>query len=155
LIRVVEILAAGSWRGAADQATLDYDARHRRRIAITADRGTLCLLDLPEAVLLRHGDGMKLEDGRIVEILARAEPLLEVRAKDATALLRLAWHLGNRHLAAQVESHRILIRRDPVMAHMLERLGATLSAVQAPFNPEGGAYGGEHQAHDHEHGHDH
>jgi len=154
LIRVVEILHPGAWKGAADQATLDYDARHRRRIVITADHGTQCLLDLPQAALLRHGDGLRLEDGRIIEVLARDEPLLEVRAKDATALLRLAWHLGNRHLTAQIEADRILIRRDAVIAHMLEGLGARVWDVTAPFDPEGGAYGGAHHAHDDHDDHD-
>jgi urease accessory protein len=155
LIRVVEILRAGSWSGAADHVTLDYDARHRRRIAITADHGVQCLLDLPQAMLLHHGDGMKLEDGRIVEILARPEPLLAVRAGDAAGLLRLAWHLGNRHLAAQIEPDRILIRRDHVIADMLQRLGAVVDAVEAPFDPEGGAYGGASSAHAHSHDSDH
>jgi urease accessory protein len=147
-------LAPGAWRGpAADHVTLSYDDRHRRRITVTGDHGVRALLDLPHAVLLAGGSGLKLDDGRIVEVRAQVEPLLEVRAKDAASLLRLAWHIGNRHLTAQIEPDRILIRLDHVIAIMLAGLGATVTEVQAPFDPEGGAYGGRHIAHDHDHEH--
>ena len=147
--RVVDILPAGTWSGAADHITLDQDGRHRRRMALTGYHGLHFLLDQPEAVLLRHGDGLKLDDGRIVEVLAAPEALLEVRAAEPEHLLKLAWHLGNRHLAAEVRADRILIRYDHVIAHMLEHLGAVVRRIEAPFDPEGGAYGGAHQAHDH------
>ncbi|MDB5433171.1 MAG: urease accessory protein UreE [Caulobacter sp.] len=160
MLRVVEILPA--WTGPiADHVTLDYDARHRRRVALTGHHGLAFLLDLPKAVLLRGGDGLKLEDGRVVRIDALPEPLMEVRATSPEHLLRLAWHIGNRHLTAQVEADRILIRHDHVIGHMLEHLGATVTAVTAPFDPEGGAYGDAHQAHHHgpddlgHHHHDH
>lgn len=155
--RVVEVLKSGTWSGTtADHVTLDQDGRHRRRIVLTGDHGLAFLLDLPEAVQLRHGDGLKLEDGRIVEVLAAPEALLEVRGKDPEHLLQLAWHLGNRHLATQVRADRLVIRYDHVIAHMLEHLGATVTRVTGPFDPEGGAYGGAHQGHDHGgHGHDH
>ena len=149
--RVVAILAPGAWSGAADHVTLDQDGRHRRRLAMTGDQGTAFLLDEAEAVQLRHGDGLRLEDGRIVEVLAAPEALLEVRAADPVHLLKLAWHLGNRHLAAEVHPDRILIRYDHVIAHMLEHLGATVRRIEAPFDPEGGAYGGAHQDHHHDH----
>ena len=138
-----------------DHVTLDYEGRHRRRIALTCDHGLRILLDLPESRLLAGGTGLWLEDGRMVEVIARREPLLAVKAKDAADLLRLAWHIGNRHLTAQVEADRILIRRDHVIAAMLAGLGAQLAEIEAPFDPEGGAYGGVHQAHDHDHGHAH
>jgi len=154
--RVLAILPAGSWSGAADQVTLDQDGRHRRRLAMTSDHGAAFLLDEAEAVHLRHGDGLRLEDGRIVKVLAAPEALLEVRAADTVHLLKLAWHLGNRHLAAEVHAGRILIRYDHVIAHMLERLGATVRRIEAPFDPEGGAYGGAHHGQDHgDHSHDH
>ena len=105
-----------------------------------AEGGLQFLLDLPEAVALRHGDGLVLEDGRIVAVAARPEPLLEVGAGDAHHLARLAWHIGNRHIPAAIEAGRILIRPDHVIAAMLAGLGATVSAVEAPFDPEGGAY---------------
>jgi urease accessory protein len=140
-------------RPAADQVTLDQDGRHRRRMAITADQGLHFLLDLQQAVQLRHGEGLKLEDGRIVEVLAAPEALLEVRAGSPEQMLRLAWHLGNRHLSAQIQADRILIRYDHVIAHMLEHLGARVERVQAPFDPEGGAYQGAPAARGHGHSH--
>jgi urease accessory protein len=152
--RVIDVLAPGAWHEPpADHVTLSYDDRHRRRITVTGDHGVRALLDLPHAVLLAGGAGLLLEDGRILEVRARIEPLLEVRAKDAASLLRLAWHIGNRHLSAQIEPDRILIRLDHVIAIMLTGLGATVTEIEAPFDPEGGAYGGRHIAHDH--GHDH
>jgi urease accessory protein len=165
-LRIIDILMPGQWSGpVADHVTLGYDDRHRRRIVLTADHGTRILLDLEHSRVLPGGAGLKLADGRIVEVIAKPEDLLEVRAADGAALLRLAWHIGNRHLAAQVESGRILIRQDHVIAAMLAGLGATVSAVRAPFDPEGGAYGGAHQTYEHhdedghhhhdDHGHDH
>jgi urease accessory protein len=156
--RVIEVLAPGAWRGPpADHVTLSYDDRHRRRITVTGDHGLRALLDLPHAILLAGGSGLLLEDGRIVEVRARIEPLLEVRAENAASLLRLAWHIGNRHLSAQIEPDRILIRMDHVIALMLTGLGANVTEIQAPFDPEGGAYGGRHTSHDHgqDLGHDH
>ncbi len=156
LARVTEILAPGAWSDPpADHVTLDYDDRHRRRITLTGDHGLRALLDLPRAQLLPGGAGLRLDDGRILEVRARIEPLLAVRAKDAASLLRLAWHIGNRHLTAQIEPDRILIRRDHVIALMLTGLGATVTEVDAPFDPEGGAYGDRPVAHDHGHDHGH
>ncbi len=156
LPRVIEVLAPGVWVGpAADHVTLAYDDRHRRRIALTGDHGLRALLDLPDAILLSGGAGLRLDDGRILEVRAQSEPLMEVRAADTASLLRLAWHIGNRHLTAQIEPDRILIRFDPVIAGMLTGLGASVSRTDAPFEPEGGAYGGRHTAHQHDHGHEH
>jgi urease accessory protein len=156
LLRIVDVLMPGQWSGPiCDHVTLDYEGRHRRRIVLTGDHGTRLLLDLAESRLLPGGAGLKLQDGRMVQVIAKREPLLEVKASDRAALLRLAWHIGNRHLAAQVEAERILIRRDHVIAPMLAGLGAQLAEIEAPFDPEGGAYGGAHQAHDHQHGHGH
>jgi len=152
--RVIDVLEPGAWRGPpADHVTLSYDDRHRRRIIVNGDHGVRALLDLPNAILLAGGAGLLLEDGRIIEVRAQIEPLLEVRAQDAASLLRLAWHIGNRHLTAQIEPDRILIRLDHVIAIMLTGLGATVTEIEAPFDPEGGAYGGRHASH--EHGHEH
>jgi urease accessory protein len=154
--RVVDVLQPGGWTGpVADHVTLDYDGRHRRRIVLTADHGTRFLLDFAHSRLLPGGAALELQDGRLIEVIAEREPLLEVRAESGVALLRLAWHIGNRHLAAQIFPDRILIRRDHVIAAMLEGLGATVREVAAPFDPEGGAYGGAHQAHDYGHDHHH
>lgn len=131
--------------------TLDETARHRRRMLMVSDQGVRFMLDLPQARLLRHGDGLVLDDGRVIEVVAVPEPLYEVRARDARHLLALAWQIGNRHLAAAIEAERILIRRDHVIREMLEGLGATVRELDAPFDPEGGAYGGAHQGHHHHH----
>ena len=157
MIRAVEVRQAGSWTGAAnDYVELDYDSRHRRRIVMTGEAGLSFLLDLPKAVVLRGGDGLLLEDGRIVEVRAAAEPLMQVTADDVHHLLRLAWHLGNRHLPAQIETDRILIRPDHVISEMLIGLGANVADVTEPFDPEGGAYaGGDHAGHGHAEHHNH
>jgi urease accessory protein len=161
VIRAGKVIHAGHWSDvAADSVLLGYDDRHRRRLAMKGERGLEFLLDLPEATALRHGDGLVLEDGRMVEVRAKPEPLLVVAAKDAHHLARLAWHLGNRHVAAAIESGRILIRPDHVLAEMLLGLGAEVATIEAPFDPEGGAYMqgqagiGHHHDH-HGHGHDH
>lgn len=125
---------------AADTITLDETDRHRRRMQMVSDNGIAFLLDLAEATLLRHGDGLALEDGRVIEVLAATEDLYDVFAKDARHLATLAWQLGNRHLPSQILDDRIRIRRDHVIAEMLEALGAQVVEVEAHFDPEGGAY---------------
>ena len=158
MLHAHSVIPAGHWSGEPiDTVVLDYDERYRRRFAMTGVRGLGFLLDLPEAVMLRAGDGLKLEDGGIVEVVAAPEPLAEIRAADSAALARVAWHLGNRHLPTELTMRNLRIRRDPVIEDMARGLGATVVAIEAPFNPEGGAYvraaGG--QEHDHEHDHDH
>ena len=151
--RVIDVLSPGSWSGpVCDHVTLDYDDRHRRRIVLTGDHGVSFLVDFPESRVIPGGAALKLEDGRLVEIIAKPEALLEVRAAGAVGLLRLAWHIGNRHLAAQVEPDRILIRDDHVIIDMLRGLGAEVRKVSAPFDPEGGAYGQHNHDPDHRHG---
>ena len=149
MLRASNIRLAGLWASLpADRVTLAYDDRHRRRVAMTSDGGLPFLLDLPKAVVLRHGDALVLEDGRLIEVHARPEPLLEIRARDSHHLARLAWHLGNRHLPAAIEPDRILIRPDHVIAAMLAGLGAAVVEVKAPFDPEGGAYAAGHGSHE-------
>ena len=139
----------------ADTITLDEAARHRRRVKMVSDSGISFLLDLPEARLLRHGEGLQLSDGRVIEVRAEPEALMDVRGRDQRHLLALAWQIGNRHLPAQIESDCIIIREDHVIRDMLIGLGAEVTTVSAPFNPEGGAYGGPHLSHhDHIHHHD-
>jgi len=141
-----EVLPAGSWSAtsAADRITLDYEGRHRRRFRYVAERGTDFVLDLAQTTLLQHGDGLRLDDGRIVAVHAADEALVAVRGTDAAALLRLAWHIGNRHLPAQLSAERILIRNDAVIVNMLRGLGASVKEVVAPFTPERGAYAHAH-----------
>jgi urease accessory protein len=178
MLRADKVIPAGHWSGApADTVVLDFDGRYRRRVAMTGVRGLEFLLDLTEAAMLRGGDGLRLEDGRVVEVVAEPEPLAEIRAADPLAMTRIAWHLGNRHLLTEMLPKTLRIRRDPVIEAMAAGLGARVIALEAPFNPEGGAYvKGEssgvephdhshHQAHDdeasgehghrHEHAHDH
>ena len=161
MLRASLVLPAGGWTGEpVDSVVLDFDERHRRRVTMTGVRGTEFLLDLEEAVTLRSGDGLKLEDGKIIEVVAAPEPLTEIRAADAAALTRVAWHLGNRHLPTELLRKGLRIRRDPVIEEMVRGLGAVTLGIEAPFNPEGGAYvrGGSHghdHGHDHGHGHDH
>ncbi len=147
MIRVIEVLPHA--HVPVDTITLDEGDRHRRRIAMRSDGGVAFLLDLPAARLLRHGEGLRLEDGRVIEVRAVPERLLEVRGRDARHLLALTWQIGNRHLKAQVGAERLLVRDDPVIAEMLEGLGATLRVVEEPFDPEGGAYGATAHAPDH------
>lgn len=141
-----------------DAVVLEFDDRHRRRLVLTGTRGLTFVLDLPQAVLLRGGDVLELEDGRRVEVVAAPEPLVEVRGEAPEALARLAWHLGNRHLPTEIGPRALRIRRDHVIEEMLRGLGARLRVIEAPFNPEGGAYagvGGHGSRHDHaDGGHD-
>jgi urease accessory protein len=143
---------AGLWpkEKAAGTLTLDFDERHRRRIRLTADQGEDVLLDLPKAVAMADGDGLQLEDGKWLKIQAATEPIVEVRHKDPNQLVRLAWHLGNRHLPTEIRNQVLCIRPDHVIEDMLRGFGADLVRVHAPFQPEGGAYGG----HGHHHGPD-
>ena len=155
-MRAQEVLPAGSWDIAAsvDQVSIDFDRRFRRRILLTTDGGHNVLLDLPQAVRLRHGDGLRLEDGGVVRVVARAEKLLEIHAHSDAELVRIAWHLGNRHLPVQLIRDRIRIREDHVIGEMVEGLGGHVEAIEAPFDPEAGAYaGGHHHGDDDDHAH--
>src|SRR5215470_11736009 len=140
---------AGYWpkEKAAGTLTLDFDARHRRRIRLAADEGEEILLDLPKAVAMADGDGLQLEDGRWLVVQAAGELIVEIRHKDPNQLVRLAWHLGNRHLPTEIRDQVLRIRPDHVIEHMLCGFGADLTELHAPFQPEGGAYG--------DHSHDH
>jgi len=167
--RATQCEKAGHWLAAeaSGSVTLAFDDRHRRRIKLRADDGAEFLLDLAEARVLQEGDGLALDDGGWLAVRAASEALLEVTAHGPEQLARLAWHIGNRHLQAQIERERILIREDKVIADMLVGLGAHVHRVMAPFSPEGGAYDGHmpgyphdetgkpHSHHDHHHPHGH
>jgi len=133
-----------------DRVVLDADERHRRRITLTGERGTTFMLDLPHATALRDGDGLVLEDGSIVRVAGKPEALVEIMATSPQELARLAWHIGNRHTDVQIVGDKLRIRRDHVLEEMLHGLGARLTPIEAPFDPEHGAYG-----HGHQHHHDH
>jgi urease accessory protein len=159
MIRARSLLPAGSWDAAtaADRVVLPHDGRYRRRIAMRGENDIAFLLDLDEATRLRDGDGLALEDGRVVAVVAAEEPVAEIVAQDAHHLARLAWHLGNRHVPAELLADRIRIARDGVLEEMARGLGATVEVVEAAFEPEGGAYEAAeaHGHHDHDHGHHH
>ncbi|MBN8927798.1 MAG: hypothetical protein BGO51_00695 [Rhodospirillales bacterium 69-11] len=153
-MRATQVLPAGSWNDAdaTDRVLIDFDRRHRRRIVLATEAGGELLLDLPQAVRLRDGDGLPLESGGIVRVCARPEPLLEIHAHEDGELVRIAWHLGNRHLPVQLLGDRIRIRADHVIAEMVEGLGGHVDAIDAPFDPEPGAYapGAGHHHHHHD-----
>jgi urease accessory protein len=141
MIRATQVRGQYRWsEPPADTVVLDFDDRHRRRMVMTGTRGLEFLLDLESAVALRGGDALVLEDGRLVEVVAAPEPLAEIRGSDPQHLVRLAWHLGNRHLPTQITARGLRIRRDHVIEAMVKGLGARIIEIEAPFDPEGGAY---------------
>jgi urease accessory protein len=144
-MRAIQVMPKGSWsRRPFDTVTLDHEMRNRRRLALVSDQGTSFLLDLPEATQLHDGDGLLLDNDLVIEVRALAEPLLAICADDPLQLARLAWHIGNRHVALQVDGSRLLIRPDHVIADMLRQLGATIAETTGAFEPERGAYHGHH-----------
>ena len=148
MIRATHVKGQYHWtHAAADTVVLDFDDRHRRRMAMTGTRGLEFLLDLENAVALRGGDALVLDDGRLVEVVAAPEPLIEIRGTDPQHLVRVAWHLGNRHLPTQITAKGLRIRRDHVIEAMVKGLGARVIEIEAPFDPEGGAYAGGGHAH--------
>jgi urease accessory protein len=152
-MRVQTILPAGTWNAEqeTDQVLIDYDRRFRRRIVLTTTHGVEILVDLPQAVRLKDGDGLDTGSG-IVRVQAKPEPLMEIHAHDGAGLIRIAWHLGNRHLPVQLLGDRIRIRTDHVIGEMVEHLGGHVETIEAPFDPEPGAYAGG--SHHHHHGDD-
>ncbi len=174
--RITLIEQSGEWEGesapATDRVRLDYDQRARRRMVFRTEDDRSILLDRQRPTPLRDGDAFRLEDGTRVVIEATAEALMEIGAPSMSALVRIAWHLGNRHLPTQLvpgtDAHpggTLRIRHDHVIADMAVGLGGTCDPILAPFDPEGGAYAGggdhghghSHDDHDHahDHGHDH
>jgi urease accessory protein len=162
MIRATSVLPSGTWDRVkeADRIELPHDGRHRRRVAMRGAADTVFLLDLSEATLLRDGDGLQLEDGRVVRVVAAAEPIVEITG-EPHLIARLAWHLGNRHVPAQILPDRIRIGRDHVLEEMVAKLGGKVARIEAPFDPEAGAYAHDehasraHHDHDHDHGHGH
>lgn len=147
-----EIRRAGTWTplSGADTVVLDYDGRHRRRHVMKSAAGLEFLLDLPQATVLREGDALVLSDGSVVAVKAAPERLMEIEAADTLALMRIAWHLGNRHTPTQIMRDRLRIRDDHVLASMLRHVGGAFTIIDAPFDPETGAF-----AHDHAESHQH
>jgi urease accessory protein len=152
-MRTETILPAGSWDTTkeVDRVLIDYDRRFRRRIVLTTVLGGEVLIDLAQAVRLRDGDGLVVETG-VVRVCAQPEDLMEIHAHEDGDLIRIAWHLGNRHLPVQLLGEYIRIRADHVIGEMVEGLGGHVEKIQAPFDPEAGAYSGG--GHHHHHGDD-
>jgi urease accessory protein len=145
-MRATSVKAAATWSGEpADRVVLDYDERHRRRVSMRGKKGLPFLIDLPQAAGLHGGDALVLEDGRLIEVVAASESLLEIRCADVLLTARIAWHLGNRHIATQLCGTALRIRLDHVMADMAKRLGAEVIEIEAPFDPERGAYAPQHR----------
>jgi urease accessory protein len=162
--RATRVLSASERRDAAviDTLILPYAQRQAQKGFVFGVKGTCVELDFAEPVRLRTDDALVLEEGGLVEVVAEPEPLLEARAGDLAGLARLAWHLGDRHVPVQVLERKLRLKRDPAIEALLADLGAKLVEIEAPFEPEGGAYaapaeGHEHHHHDHHHhhGHDH
>ena len=133
----------------APTLTLDFDARRKSRLAATLDNGEEVALVLPRGTVLRDGDVLVAQDGALVRVIAAAEAVLMVTARDGLTLTRAAYHLGNRHTPVEVGADYLKLEYDPVLADMLKRIGAMVEQVTLPFQPESGAYGGGHK-----HGHD-
>ena len=131
--------------------TLDYEGRFLRRKRLVTDSGEAFLVELPETVSLSSTDGFVLDDNRVVAIRAKPESLFKVKHAN---LPRIAWHIGNRHTPCQVERDHLLIQEDHVIESLLNLLGADIEKLQAPFIPEGGAYG-HGRTHGHSHNHSH
>jgi urease accessory protein len=160
MVRATSVLAAADRhdRPVIDTVILDYAQRSAQKITVSGVKDGVFEIDLLQPARLRTDDILVLEDGSLVEVVAAPEPLIEARAVDVAALSRLAWHLGDRHVPVQVLPNRIRAQRDAAVEALLKSLGAKVAMIEAPFEPEGGAYassGHDHAHHDHGHAHDH
>jgi urease accessory protein len=154
--RAARVIAATDRRerGITDTLILDYARRSARTFTATGLKGGAYDLALDTPGRLRTDDVLELDDGTLLEVVAAAEPLIEARAADVSGLMQLAWHLGDRHVPVQVLPNRVRVRHEAQLESLLQSLGAKLTLIEAPFEPEGGAYAGSHRHH-HDHSHDH
>lgn len=155
MLRATTVVRRFAVRGetVVDTLTLGHDQRHRRRMSMIADGGLSFLLDLDRATMLEDGDAVRLQDGRLVQVMAASERVVEIRAGSPLQLKKIVWHLGNRHVPAEITDDAVYIGEDHVLIDMVRRLGATTILVERPFRPESGAYEGA-SAPDHAHHHD-
>lgn len=154
-MRAIAVYKAGHWPAGTKEigrVALDFDHRHRRRVLLKTLAGEEILLDLAETARLADGDGLVLVEGGVVRVVAAAETVFDIHAAPET-LLRIAWHLGNRHLPVQMLDAGLRIRADHVIAAMIEGLGGHVHAREASFDPEPGAYASLSLGHGHHHGH--
>jgi urease accessory protein len=155
MLRVVRVVTSpGADARHIDSVILNSEQRRLQTGLFTVVNGTQIGAMLPEPVLLRNGDALELDDGSLVDVVIEPEPLVEIRGNDLTHVARLAWHLGDRHVPVQIFPNRLRVRPDAALQAMLTALGARLTPIEAPFDPEGGAYAHHAHARDH-HGHDH
>jgi len=158
--RATRVLPAGTWRESVATVSLTYDDRYRRRTRLTDTAGGDVLLDLEKPRVLQHGEGLALDGGGVIAVVAANEPVADVHTHSVAQTARIDWHIGNRHIPVQVlKDGSLRIRDDHVLVEMIEGLGAHVHRGLAPFSPEGGAYSAEAKAHGHHHhdghGHDH
>jgi urease accessory protein len=154
MLRVVRVVdSASDTARRIDSVILTSDQRRVQTGHLTGVNGTVIGVMLPQPVVLRNGDALELDDGSLVDVVIAPEPLVEVRGTDLTHLARLAWHLGDRHVPVQIFANRLRMRPDAALESMLKELGARVAAIEAPFDPEGGAYAVHAHGHDHAHGH--
>jgi urease accessory protein len=159
--RASSVIAEGQRhdRPVVDTVILDYAQRSAQNATVTGIKGIVIEIGLHQPGRLRTDDLLVLDDGNLVEVVAAPEPLIEARAAGIAALARLAWHLGDRHVPVQVLPNRIRARRDDAIESLLAALGVKVAIIEAPFEPEGGAYARQEDAacdhHDHHHDHDH
>lgn len=146
MLRATKVIPAAerSNESPMDSVTLDFEDRHRRRLRLSGDNGGDFLLDLAEARVLRDGDGLVLEDGAVIAVRSAPERLAEISCETPLDLTRIAWHLGNRHCPTQILGDKLRIRFDHVLVEMVRQLGAQVTELAAPFEPEGGAYRHDH-----------
>lgn len=156
MLRVVRVVdSAINTARQVDTLILKSEQRRVQTGHFTGVNGTAIGIMLPEPVALRNGDALELDDGSIVDVVIEPEPLVEIRGNDLTHLARLAWHLGDRHVPVQILANRLRMRPEAALESMLKALGARIAAIEAPFDPEGGAYAAHAHAHDHhDHSHD-
>ena len=158
--RAETVLGQGSWDGTRSVAIvlLTFHDRYRRRIVLRDLKGDDFLLDLEKPAILRDGDGLLLDDGKVITVRAAEESVADIQTQTPADLARLAWHIGNRHTPVQVLADgRLRIHDDAVLVEMIKGLGGMVTRHKAAFSPEPGAYARERekQPHNHHHGHDH
>jgi len=158
--RATRVIAAAHVhdRKIVDTLILDYAQRSARKLAATGVKGLAVEIDLHEPRRLRTDDLLELDDGTLVDVVAAPEPIIEARVTDAAGLVRLAWQLGDRHVPVQVLANRIRVQGTEAAETLLKSFGVKTARIEAPFEPEGGAYEAQaHAYHDHahDHGHDH
>ena len=140
MLTLVEKLSAS--RAFDAQLVLPFQLRTKSRLRTALETGEEVGIVLERGTILRDGDLLRAEDGRVVKVIAAAETVSTVHSTNALALMRAAYHLGNRHVALQIHDHWLRYQHDHVLDDMVRGLGLTVLVEEAPFEPEAGAYGG-------------